>query len=105
MIDQLLERVDLTILSEVLLYGEVPEEQTGFMTCEEKLKAAESEMQQHLDDLGLDPQVNEEVQDIINGHQVKISPIYFELGMRAGVKLFRALLAGDARAVRQGPVA
>jgi len=104
MIDQLLERVDLSILSEVLLYGEVPEGQASSITCEEKLKTAENEMQQQLDDLDLEPRANEEVQDVINGHQAKISPIYFELGMRAGAKLYRALVA-DAGAINKGPAA
>jgi len=101
MIKTLLERVDLSILSEVLLYGDVPEEQADPASCEDKLKAAESEMQQQLDDLALEPRTNEEAQDIISGYQAKISPIYFELGMMAGVKLYRALVEGETEAIKQ----
>ena len=105
MTEKVFERVNLSILSEVLLYGNVPEEQTESVSCEEKLKAAEAEMQQQLADLGLEPRANEEVQDVINGHQVTIGPIYFELGMRAGVKLYRALVEGQVGATQPGPVA
>ena len=104
MISQVFERVNLSILSEVLLYGEVPEGQADSISCMAKLKAAESEMQQQLDNLGLEPRTNEEVQDIINGYQVKIGPIYFELGMRAGVKLYKMLVEGEDGAKKLGSV-
>ena len=98
MFDKLFE-LNLGILSEVFLYGDMPEGQADLASCEEKLKAAESEMQQQLEDLNLESQINEEVEDVINGHQAKISPIYFELGMRAGAKLYRELVEGEARAI------
>jgi len=105
MLNQLFERVDLCILSEVLLYGALPEEQEASLSCEKRLKAAESELQQQMDGLGLEPRANEEVQDVFNGYQIKVNPIYFELGMRAGVKLYRALVEGDAGAIKPGPAA
>jgi len=53
-------------------------------------------LQQQIDGLGLEPRTNEEAQDIISGYQAKISPIYFELGMKAGAKLYRELVEGGA---------
>jgi len=100
MFDQLFERVGLGVLSEALLYGEMPDGQADSMSCEERLRAAECEMQQQLDDMGLEPQANEDVQEIISGYQAKISSIYFELGMRAGVKLYRALVEGMTGAIK-----
>jgi len=101
MLDQLFDRVDLGVLSEVLLYGEVPEGSTDSVSCEEKLKAAEGEMQKQLDEMDLERRTNEEVQDIFSGFQANIGPIYFELGMRAGVRLYRVLVEGESEIIKQ----
>ena len=91
MADKIFERMNLGILSEVLLFGFVPEGQADTMSCEERLRVAESEVQTKLDDLDLEAQQNREVQDIISWHQARISAIYFEMGMKSGVKLYREL--------------
>jgi len=89
------ERINLSILSEILLFGSVPIEQADAASCEERLKIAESDAQSQLDDLDLETQPNRDVRDIVSGYQARISAIYFELGMKSGVKLYRELVGRE----------
>jgi len=93
MLDTILERMNLGALSETLLYGHEPEEQVAFgVSCEERLKDAESELLEQLEDLNLEQGLVEDTQEAVDLYLSKVNPIYFELGMKAGVALYRSLL-------------
>ena len=91
MVDKIFERIDLGVLSEMLLYGNMPEEQAIGLSCEARLKAAETELLEQLKALRLGPGPEEDVQEAVVLFMIKAGPIYMELGMKAGVALYRSL--------------
>lgn len=92
MVKKIFEYVDLGILSEALLYGCLSENFTSSSaTYEQRLKSAEDALLEQLKELQLDSKLDDDVQDIIFQHLVRVNPIYFELGMKAGVAFYRKL--------------
>jgi len=99
MIDKILDRIDLGTLSESLLYGDVFSK-TTVASCEDRLKGVETELQEQLQALCMEEPQNEDVQDIAFQHQARVAPLYFELGMKAGVTLYRQLAEGVSEVKR-----
>lgn len=92
MLEQILERVGFDVLSEMLLFGSIPEEQAILgASYEARLKAAEVRLSEQLEGLHLESELDEDIQEAVYLLQAKVSPIYFELGMKAGVALYRSL--------------
>ena len=60
MADKTFEHMNLSVLSEILLFGSIPEGQADSMSCEERLKIAESDAQSQLNGLDLEAQKNRE---------------------------------------------
>ena len=85
MIIRIFERIDLSVLSETLLFGSVPEGPAApGASCEERIRAAEDELLARLE-------ADEDAQEAVFLCMTKVCPIYFELGMKAGVAMYRSL--------------
>jgi len=92
MLEKIFERIDLSKLSETLLYGSSPDDcVTTAASHEKRLKIAENEFIEQLHALCLEQQQGDDVQDAVFELQSKVAPIYFELGMQAGATLYRKL--------------
>jgi len=104
MVQKIFEYIDLAVLSEALLYGCLSEDlSAGSETYEERLKSAEDALSEQLKELHLDSKLDDDVQDVIFQHLIKVNPIYFELGMKAGVAFYRKL-QGDLPVKMQAAV-
>jgi len=92
MVKKIFEYIDLAVLSEALLYGCLSEDiMAGSETYEQRLKNAEDALLEQLKGLHMDSKLDDDVQDIIYQHLIRVNPIYFELGMKAGVAFYRKL--------------
>lgn len=92
MLGKIYQRLDLSTLSEALLYGSSPDDCDATDAApEQRLKSAESELLELLGALLPDKQLSEEVQEALFDYQAKVNPVFFELGLRAGAALQRKL--------------
>ena len=92
MLEKILESVDLGALSETLLYGHASEEQSALgASYKARIKAAEGELQAQLGALPLEPSLDDDILEAFYHFLAKANPVYFELGMKAGVALYRNL--------------
>jgi len=89
MIDNLMKRIDLGVLSETLLYGDLPNPTN--LSHEERIKAADNALATQLLALHLEDDQLEAVREICFEHQSAVAAVYVELGMQAGVALYRKL--------------
>jgi len=102
MISAMFERLNLHALTDLLRYGTSETELLSSGTCEEREKNSEKEFLDACDALALEPLLTEKIMNICYTHQSETNDIYFELGMKAGVALYRKLIEGipaDAQAV------
>ena len=93
MISQMFERLDTGVLSELLLYG-TSTSVASDDTCEQRMRESTKEFLEKYNALGLDPHLAEDITDIFYVHQGETNDIYFEVGMKAGIALYRKLVEG-----------
>ena len=88
--EKIFERVDLSTLAESLLYGVYNDNPTN-ASCEQRMKAIESELTIWLDAY-LEPGTSEDAQAAFFQLLAMANAVYFELGMKAGARLNGQLL-------------
>jgi len=93
MISEMFERLDTGVVTELLLYG-TSTSVASEDTCEQRLQESTQQFLESYKALGLDPHLAEDITDIFYAHQGDTNAIYFELGMKAGIALYRKLVEG-----------
>ena len=100
MISDMFERLDTGVLAELLLFG-TSTSVASDDTCEQRMRESTKEFLESYNALGLDPELSEDITNIFYQHQGDTNDIYFELGIKAGIALYRKLVEGlpsDAQA-------
>ena len=102
MTEKIFERLNLGALAGMLLYGTSPDEHnTTAISYDQQLKQADAELTKQIDGI-LNSHGSEEIQEAVFHHQATVSLVYFELGMKAGVALYRQLQEGLSELSLQG---
>jgi len=94
MISEMFERLNLPALVELLRFGTSDPQLVSTGTYEQRLRDSEKEFLEKFGAFGLDTQLSENIMNVLFSHQGDTNDIYFELGMKVGIALYRKLVEG-----------